>query len=152
MVTRLVLASCHSPDFPELLLNARPKKNLSAEEAQNCNLVTKVVLLSLNTPLEAIQFLVATSEDKMSVGYLEPAGNNRKKRGDSYANKRHPMTLSKALGIFGHEQWSSLDKGKKSPFLEGYKNIRNPDDFLKDFPKIFLHSPIILSGFRTSDF
>ena len=116
MGTRLVLASsCHSPDFPELLLNARPKKNLSAEEAQNCNLVTKVVLLSLNTPLEAIQFLVATSEDKMSVGYLEPAGNNRKKRGDSYANKRHPMTLSKALGIFGHEQWSSLDKGKKSP-------------------------------------
>ena len=115
MRTRLVLASCHSPDFPELLLNARPKKNLSAEEAQNCNLVTKVVLLSLNTPLEAIQFLVATSEDKMSVGYLEPAGNNRKKRGDSYANKRHPMTLSKALGIFGHEQWSSLDKGKKSP-------------------------------------
>ena len=115
MGTRLVLASCHSPDFPTLLLNARPKKNLSAEEAQNCNLVTKVVLLSLNTPLEAIQFLVATSEDKMSVGYLEPAGNNRKKRGDSYANKRHPMTLSKALGIFGHEQWSSLDKGKKSP-------------------------------------
>ena len=113
MGNRLVLASCHSPDFPELLLNARPKKNLSAEEAQNCNLVTKVVLLSLNTPLEAIQFLVATSEDKMSVGYLEPAGNNRKKRGDSYANKRHPMTLSKALGIFGHEQWSSLDKGKK---------------------------------------
>ena len=91
----------------------KAEKNLSAEEAQNCNLVTKVVLLSLNTPLEAIQFLVATSEDKMSVGYLEPAGNNRKKRGDSYANKRHPMTLSKALGIFGHEQWSSLDKGKK---------------------------------------
>ena len=62
--------------------------------------------------MEAIQFLVATSEDKMSVGYCEPTGNSRKKRGDGYANKRHPMTLSKALGIFGFEQWSSLDKGK----------------------------------------
>ena len=49
----------------------------------------------------------------MSVGYLEPT-NTKKKRGDGYVNKRHPMTLSKALGIFGHEQWSSLDKGKFS--------------------------------------
>ena len=46
----------------------------------------------------------------MSVGYAEPT--TRKKRGDGYANKRHPMTLSKALGMFGFEQWSHLDKGK----------------------------------------
>ena len=42
----------------------------------------------------------------------------------NYAKRKNTLTLSKALHILGHEQWSSIDKGKAHYYMV-FENLLN---------------------------